>query len=165
MRISFYSLLLLFIISCHPTAKPASDISDDERAIRETRELSNQAIAAHDTVHIGDPWMDNFMLLTSTDLNVLGKADNVENFTRHFKERPDVIYVRTPDQIQVFEAWGMASEFGYWEGSWSEHDSKTEIGGTYYAKWHKVKNRWMLRAEVFTTTHCNGGEYCASRNK
>ena len=165
MRISFYLLLLVLIISCHHSTKPASDINDDERAIRETRELSNQAIAAHDTVHIGDPWMDDFILLTSTDKNVLGKADNIASFTQHFKERPDVIYVRTPDQVQVFEAWGMASEFGYWEGSWSDQGFKTEIGGTYYAKWHKVKNKWLLRSEIFTPTHCKGGEYCTRQNK
>lgn len=138
-------------------------MSDDERAIRESRELFNQAIATHDTLHIGDSWMDNFSLITSMDLNVTGKQENIESFTAHFNERPDVVYVRIPDQIEIFKSWGMASEYGHWVGSWTEADGKVEVGGTYYAKWHKVESKWLLRTETYTPTYCNGGEYCAKQ--
>lgn len=159
-----YSILLvlgLVCFSCNNSTKSDLNSTDDEKWIHEARALSNQAIANHDTLHIGDSWMDNFFLLTSTNQQVVGKEENIKSFTDHFKGRPDVVYVRTPDQVQVFDAWGMASEYGKWEGHWTDNETKIDIGGTYYAKWHKVNGKWLIRAEIFTPTHCTGGEYCA----
>lgn len=157
------TIFCLIMFSCG-NKESVVQMSNDELAIRERRALFNQAIATHDTLRIGNSWMENFLLLTSSDGNITGKHENIESFNRHFKERPDVIYVRTPDQIKVFESWGMASEYGNWEGSWSEGEGKIEIGGTYYAKWHKVDNHWLLRAEIYTPTHCEGGVYCDRLN-
>ncbi len=156
-------IFCIFFLSCSDK-ETVVEMSDDELAIREKRELINQAIANHDTLHIGDSWMENILLLTSTDVSIVGKQENIESFTNHFKDRPDVVYVRTPEEIKIFDAWGVASESGHWEGSWSEGDGKIEIGGTYYAKWHKLNSRWLLRAEVYTPTHCKGGTYCDGPN-
>lgn len=156
-------IFCMVLLSCSNKGN-ADEMSKDELAIRERRALFNQAIANHDTLHIGDLWMENFSLLTSTNLSIVGKQENIESFTTHFIDRPDVLYVRTPNQIKIFDAWGMASESGHWEGSWSDGDGKIEIGGTYYAKWHKVDSQWLLRAEVYTPTHCAGGIYCDGLN-
>lgn len=136
-------------------------MSRDEESIREIRALFNQAIARHDTLRIGDSWMDDFLLLTSTNMHVEGKKENIKSFSEHFKDRPDVVYIRTPEKINVFQSWRVASEYGQWEGSWTDPDGKIEVGGTYYAKWHRVENKWRIRAEVYTPTHCQGGEYCS----
>lgn len=159
-RFSVFVLLYVLLFSCSHSTEPNVAMSRDEESIRETRALFNQAIANHDTLHIGDSWMNDFLLLTSTNMHVEGKEENIKSFSQHFKDRPDVIYIRTPKKIDVFESWGMASEYGQWEGSWTDIDGKIEVGGTYYAKWHKVENEWRLRAEIYTPTHCQGGEYC-----
>lgn len=63
-------LLQMFLISCNNSSKPEVGTSSDEMEIRQTRDLFNLAIAKHDTLHIGDSWMDNFSLITSTNLYV-----------------------------------------------------------------------------------------------
>jgi hypothetical protein len=69
--------------------------------------------------------------------------------------------VRTPERIEVFDAWGMASEAGTWEGRWTEPDGVVTIVGTYFAKWHRSEDgRWRIRAEVFVPTRCSGSAYC-----
>ncbi len=162
------NILLLFAIaviisSCDK--KPAAtqqSISRDEISIRYARDLSNKAIAEKDTMAIDKVWMDDFLIITSSNDLVQGKAENRKLFLQLFRQRPDVIYERSPLKIEVMEEWKMAAEYGSWEGSWSEGESKIEVGGSYYAKWHKIKGKWLLRTEVFTATHCNGGPYCAT---
>jgi len=157
-------IIICLVMHACDNKQDAEEMSSDELVIREQRELFNHAIATHDTLSIGNSWMEGFSVLTSTDVAIDGKQENIESFATHFKNRPDVVYVRSPDQVQVFESWGMASEYGHWEGSWSEGNGKIEIGGTYYAKWHKVDNQWLLRAEVYTPIHCKGGSYCEGLN-
>lgn len=156
-------LILLFwgflITSCTMNVSMDSK-SNDEEAIREVRAASNEAIKAHDTVAIADAWVEDFLVLSSGNDMAHGKEENRKLFASLFRSRPDVIYVRTPLDIQVMKEWGMASETGTWEGSWTGDDGKIEIGGTYYAKWHKVNEHWLIRAEVFTPTHCSGGAFC-----
>ena len=79
---------------------------------------------------------------------------------RFAADAADVIYVRTPDVIRVFPEWKMASETGTWVGRWSQDKDKIELSGTYFAKWHKVKGAWLIRAEIFVPLRCTGGKYC-----
>ena len=89
-----------------------------------------------------------------------GKNTNRERMESEFSSKSDVLYVRTPQTVQVFEAWGMASESGTWTGSWTENGQKIELTGTYMAKWHKLDGSWLIRAEVFVPLTCSGGAYC-----
>jgi hypothetical protein len=102
-------------------------------------------------------------VISSRDYQIEGKAANRKLFASEFQSKPDVIYVRTPTAINIMEQWNMASENGTWEGSWTDQGSKIEISGSYYAKWHKVNGKWLLRVEVFTPEHCDGGPYCESK--
>ena len=163
MRINLIILLILTSFISYAQETPDSNDAADVNAILGARHQSNSAIAEKDTLHIADAWMNNFLIITSTDAVVSGKEENRKSFTRSFKERPDVIYVRTSNEIKVMKEWNMASETGTWEGSWTGNEGKIEIGGTYYAKWHKVKDKWLLRAEVFTPTRCKGGDYCKTQ--
>lgn len=105
------------------------------------------------------------------DYNVVTSRNSVSSTRKVMLDRlaadmaakPNLIYQRTPDKIQVFEAWQMASETGNWTGSWTESNGdKIQLSGTYYAKWHRVDNRWLIRAEIFTPLTCTGGAYCDS---
>lgn len=154
-------LCIGFCFSCKQEP-PKSIESADVQAIRSVREQNNQAIADHDTLTLDKAWMENMMIISSSDSQINGRAELRRLFVNQFKSSPDVIYVRTPNDIQVMTDWGMASEEGTWEGSWTGDGGKIEIGGTYYAKWHKVNGAWQLRAEIFTPTHCKGGDYCRS---
>lgn len=150
-----------FCFSCKQES-PRLIESADVKAIRGVRMQNNQAIADHDTLTLDKAWMDDMLIISSADSQINGRAALRRLFVTQFNSSHDVIYVRTPIDIQVMTDWGMASEVGTWEGSWTGDDGKIEIGGTYYAKWHKINGAWLLRAEIFTPTHCKGGNYCFS---
>ena len=140
-------------------ASASSGQASEEELIRRAREASNEAIRAHDAEAVASFFTDDYSLVSSANLHVVGKDKNRQNLARQFEERPDVVYVRTPRELGFYAPWGMAYEIGTWEGSWTE-SGRVEIGGTYFAKWHKVSDRWRIRAEVFVPTHCEGTGYC-----
>jgi len=131
----------------------------DEDLIRRARQASNEAIRAHDAEAVASFFTDDYSLVSSANLQVTGKEQNRANLAKQFEDRPDVVYVRTPRELGFYEPWGMAYEIGTWEGSWSA-GGRVRIGGAYLAKWQKVSDRWLIRAEVFVPTHCEGSAYC-----
>jgi hypothetical protein len=129
-------------------------------AIRARRESSNQAIAKHDTAGVGAILAQNVIVVTSNSTHSDGRAVNVSRFADQFRTRPDVVYRRTPDEVAVFEPWGMASERGRWTGSWTDTDGKISLTGTYFAKWRLIKGVWFVESETYVPTSCTGGQYC-----
>ena len=135
----------------------------DEQLIRAARTRSNTAIAAHDTTGMIAEWTSDYHIVSSRNSEVAGASKNAAWFAQEFGMKKDVVYVRTPGRIEVNASWNMASETGTWEGTWRAADGKVNIGGTYYAKWHKVNGRWKIRAEIFTPLHCEGSSFCDTR--
>jgi ketosteroid isomerase-like protein len=132
----------------------------EEQLIREARARSNAAIATHDLDGLARVWMENVHVVTSTGAQEAGRELNRARFAAQFLDRPDVVYVRMPDTVEVFPAWEVASERGHWTGEWTQADGQTLIGGTYLAQWRKVKGEWLIQAELFVPTHCSGSSYC-----
>jgi hypothetical protein len=146
--------LTLLIVACRP------DMSVDEKSIRAVRELSNRAIAAHDTATLLLTLTPDYHVITSRNAESSTAKAMAERLFADMQAKPDLIYVRTPSAIDVFQGWKMASESGTWTGSWTENGEKIQLTGTYYAKWHKVGDQWLIRAEIFTPVNCVGGAYC-----
>src|SRR5687768_14057034 len=136
---------------------------DDERVIRETRARSNAAIAAHDLDGIAEAWMPDVHVVSSTSAQTAGSQGNRQRMAQQFKNRPDTIYVRTPNTVDVFPPWNVASERGEWVGRWTEPDGKLEIGGAYQAQWRRIDGRWLIQAELYVPTYCRGARYCTRR--
>jgi ketosteroid isomerase-like protein len=132
----------------------------NEQAIRRLRAASNAAIARHDTAGIGAVMADNVIVVTSRSAQQIGRAANMTSFAEQFRTRPDVVYERTPDQVRLYEPWGMASEYGRWAGSWTDTDGKIQIGGVYFAKWRLKNGSWLVESETYFPVRCTGGSYC-----
>ena len=141
-------------------ARGSAQVSSDERAIRQLRASSNAAIARHDTGGLGAAMAEHVIVVTSRSAQSIGRAVNMRAFADQFRERPDVVYERTADEVRVFQAWGMASERGHWIGSWTDSDGKIQIGGSYFAKWRRVNGRWLIESETYVPESCTGGAYC-----
>lgn len=157
------NFLLLFLSICVTITLSAQKkimFSQDEQKIREARNLSNLAIANHDTIAIANYWTKDFHVISSRNFEVTGLEANRQIFLHDFKTKRDVVYVRTPVQIQIFSDWNMASETGTWAGQWQESDGMLKLSGTYYAKWHKMDGTWKIRAEIFTPLTCSGSAFC-----
>ena len=135
----------------------------DEKQIRDARARSNAAIAAHDPPAIAQAWMEDLHVTSSTSAQTNGRAANQERMAQQFARRPDTIYVRTPNAIDIYAQWAVASERGDWIGRWTEPDGVMEIGGTYLAQWRKIDGKWLIQSELYVPTRCKGSSYCASR--
>ena len=142
------------------TRSAFAQASPHEAEIRRSRATSNAAIARHDTAGIGLILADHVVVVTSNSAQAIGRATNLQRFADQFRARPDVVYLRTPDEVRVFEPWGMASEHGRWNGSWTDTDGKVTIGGRYFAKWRRVNGRWLVESETYVPETCTGGAYC-----
>ena len=134
----------------------------DDAAIRAARAQSNQAIAERDVAGIARHWMPDVHIVTSTSAQGTGRETNGKRMADQFTRRPDTLYVRTPATVDVFAAWGVASERGEWTGRWTEPDGVVQVRGTYLAQWRKVSGTWLIQAEVFVPTACRGSQYCAA---
>jgi ketosteroid isomerase-like protein len=135
----------------------------DEQRIREARDRSNAAIAAHDTAAMARLWMEDLHVVASTSDQIAGRAENARRFAQQFASRPDLIYVRRPTTVEVFAPWDVAAERGEWTGRWTDAAGVVEIGGTYLAQWRKVGGEWFIRAEVYVPLRCTGHPYCSRR--
>jgi ketosteroid isomerase-like protein len=144
-------------------APVAAQSATEERQIREARARSNAAIAAHDVAAIAREWMDDIHVVSSTSNQTAGSEANQRRFITQFANRPDTVYVRTPQAIDVYVPWDVAAERGEWTGRWSEPDGAVTIGGTYLAQWRKIDGRWLIQGELYVPTHCRGSSYCATR--
>lgn len=146
-------VLFVLLIAC----STVESVGPDEQEIRLTREVSNKAIEDHDTTALGNTLAVDYHVITSRNAESSGRGVMLRRFA---SDAPDVIYVRTPEVIRVFSEWKMASESGNWVGRWTAGEDKIELSGAYFAKWHKVDGRWLIRAEVFVPLACSGGKFC-----
>lgn len=157
--ISFFvnSTILMVFIGCSSTK---ASHSPDETQIRNVRQLSNQAIANHDTNAIAKYWTEDFNVISSRNAAIMGREANRQIFIREFNTKKDVVYIRNSEQVDIFPDWNMAAETGTWIGRWQEPDGMVNLSGTYYAKWHKINGNWKIRAEIFTPLSCSGSTIC-----
>jgi ketosteroid isomerase-like protein len=157
MRVTLFTGVLLISIVGHAGRTGAQT---DEQTIRDLRAKSNAAIAAHDVAGIARAWMNDFHVVSSTSAQAAGSQANQQRMAAQFKNRPDTIYLRTPQAVDIYAPWNVASERGTWVGRWTEADGKLEIGGTYLAQWRKFNGQWLIQAELYVPTHCRGSNYC-----
>jgi hypothetical protein len=108
-------------------------------------------------------WMATLHVVASTSDQIAGRAENQRRFAQQFARRPDLVYVRQPTAIAVYQPWDVAAERGEWSGRWTDSSGVVEIGGSYLAQWRKVGNEWLIQAEVYVPLHCNGHRYCSRR--
>ena len=137
--------------------------SPDQQLIFDTRIANNNAIADHDADLVASIYRDTFFILTSTNGLFTGREVVRAIYQSVFDSREEVIFVRTPIEITVNNDWNMASENGKWTGSWIVDGEMIEVGGDYYAKWHKVPEGWRLRCEVYTQFDCMGDVVCDNK--
>ena len=149
---AYTSILLLAFLVGIGTAQA----SEDGDSIRSLRAESNRAIAAHD-VETTISFMDDEYVITSSSGDILpGREENAASWAAHFAEFPDVVYVRTPAEVTISEAYPMAIEVGTWVGSMTTANGQLKKGGRYTAGWRKVEGVWKIRSELFVALYCHG---------
>jgi ketosteroid isomerase-like protein len=158
MKLTRYLPLVIFILQLSCEGKMENSI--EKANIRQLRDKSNLAIAQQDTLSLSEIWSEDFLIISSTNAEVKGKIANRRLFANEFNTKKEVLYVRTPTEIEVFSDWSMASELGKWRGEWQASDGMVQLEGTYFAKWTKIDGSWKLKAEIFVPTSCSGSKFC-----
>ncbi len=152
-------LMVVVFTSCNRTTDSTGSHAE-ESMIRSARELSNRAIEKRDTAVLASIWTLDYHVISSRNVELAGRMANRDRLQGEFISKPDILYVRTPSVINVNGGWNMASESGEWVGHWTEEGQLITLAGKYFAKWHKVDGRWMIRAEIFVPLKCSGGKIC-----
>lgn len=141
---------LVGVVSSEPEA-------DSAPAVRRAREVFNQAIARKDAAGIGALLAPTYHIVTGRSDQFHGSAEETKNWADRFRSDPTMTYRRTPREVTVNEAWGLAQEVGDWSGRYTVSEGSAAASGVYAAKWQRaVDGRWLLQAEVFTTLKCEG---------
>ena len=130
--------------------------SADVAAIKSIRAESNRAIARHDSETVVASLDEDYVITISSGEILYGRAPQVESWARHFAEFPDVVYIRTPTQVTLSNAYPLAVENGSWEGSMTTPNGTLEKDGSYTAMWRKVDGVWKIRSELFVGLNCEG---------
>jgi len=128
---------------------------DDEKSIRSAREGSNQAIAQHDVDGIVSFLDDEYVITISSGVIENGRETAAESWAGHFAEFPDVVYVRTPEEVTISSSNPLAIENGTWVGTMTTPDGALERGGQYTAAWRKTDGAWKIYSELFVVLYEN----------
>tara|TARA_R110000782_G_scaffold17816_22_gene49579 strand:+ start:812 stop:1264 length:453 start_codon:yes stop_codon:yes gene_type:complete len=129
---------------------------DDAETIRALRMESNEAIARHDVDTLQSFLDEDFVISISTGVIERSRAEHGRTFALHFEQFPDVVYVRTPLEITLSEAYPLAIERGTWVGSRTGKNGKLQNGGQYTAAWRKTDGIWRIYSELYVGLYCNG---------
>ena len=148
-------LALVIALSLAASSLDAGE-EGDAGSIRSLRAESNQAIASHDPDAIVSFFDEEYVISVSTGAIELGRDNQARGWAEHFAAYPDVVYVRTPVEITISEAYPVAMETGTWTGRMTTANGLLEKGGQYSAGWRKVDGVWRIRSELFIPLYCRG---------
>lgn len=133
-----------------------SDKSSDEKSIRDARGRYNAAIANRDADAIAALLASDYHVVTGRSDQSHGVEEQRRRWADFFKNDPALIFHRTPRELRVNAAWGLAEELGDWTGTSTTGSAIVSTAGVYAAKWQRaVDGVWLIQAEVFTTLECS----------
>jgi len=125
------------------------------RAIEAQRQSFNRAIEAGDLDTIAAVLAEDVVLITGTDSDVYsGRQAQVDLWRGDFVSDERLVYVRTPECIQLSERFPIALERGRWRGE-RENGPPGAVQGAYSAKWRHDGEAWRIEVEVYMTQACH----------
>jgi ketosteroid isomerase-like protein len=123
----------------------SSQTPNEEELIRKARQTSNEAIARKDLEEIARFWLDDYVVIRGSGTIEQGKEANKKEWTRLFKENPQISFERIPNEIIISKNNpNLAWESGEWQGF-----NTYSKGGRYSAQWKKKDGEWKIQAELF----------------
>jgi ketosteroid isomerase-like protein len=152
MSMSVPGLMLLAVLGTLQSA-PRQMPADDVRSLRQQ---SNAAIARHDVEAVVSFLDSDYQITVGSGGLFHGRAAELEAWRAEFARAADLVYVRTPESVEVSTSGERAAEIGVWVGSWTTLNGPHRLRGRYAAHWRKVGGSWKIRSELFVTLRCEG---------
>ena len=150
----YHVAVAVTVLSIASIAVAQSD-SDTEQ-IRSVRAEYNYAIARHDVPAIISFFDDEYQITTSLGQLSQDIEGEAVDWRELFASRKDLLYVRSPESIEVSKNYPLAAEIGTWVGTWSTSQGPVRTGGRYTAMWRQADGMWKVRSELFVALYCNG---------
>ena len=139
---------------------PPSAESEIE-TIREARLAQNQAIRDQDLEAIAAVLEPDVHVTSGIGIHIVGRDAYRRAYEDDFEVLDDVIYTRTPDEIEISAvdtglSERIAAESGTWTGSFVTPRGPAQMRGVYSAMWRKRGGRWRINSEIFVSLACSG---------
>lgn len=141
-------------------SQPPSAESEVE-TIREARLAQNQAIREQDLDAIAGVLEPDVHVTSGIGIHIVGRDAYRRAYEDDFEVLDDVIYTRTPDEIEISAvdtgmAERIAAESGTWTGSFVTPRGDAQMRGVYSAMWRKRSGQWRINSEIFVSLACSG---------
>jgi hypothetical protein len=153
--LKYYHLVMAMTLLSTASLALAQQDTDIEQ-IRDARAAFNDAIARHDVVGIVSFLDEEYQITTSLGQLWQDRDGEADSWRELIASRPDVLYVRKPDSIEISADYPLAAETGTWVGTWSTSLGPVRTGGRYSAMWRHVDGVWKVRSELFVALYCDG---------
>jgi ketosteroid isomerase-like protein len=151
----YFQFFVAALLALASSLAAGQDDSDDQQ-IRDTRDRYNDAIAEHDPAKIVSFLDEEYQITTSLGQLQQSRDEEAAGWQELIESREDLLYVRTPESIEVSSDYPLAAEIGTWVGTWSTGDGPVRTGGRYAAMWRKAGDSWKVRSELFVALYCEG---------
>jgi len=150
MRLPLLFMLLVTSVAAQSPAPMKGPPSATEIAtLTKLRADSNAAIAANDVARIISSYEEDYRGVYGHGSAETGREAARKGWTDEFAGTPGIIYVRTPELIELSTAAPLASERGRWVGRSTKNGQAQEFRGSYQAMWRKTDGHWLIRSELF----------------
>lgn len=141
-------------------SRPPSADSEIE-TIREARLAQNRAIRDQDLDAIAEVLESDVHVTSGIGIHIVGRDAYRRAYEDDFEVLDDVIYTRTPDEIEISAvdtgmAERIAAESGTWTGSFVTPRGPAQMRGVYSAMWRKRSGKWRINSEIFVSLACSG---------
>jgi len=150
-----YLVVAAFTFSPAATVAIAQNDSDIEQ-IRIARAEYNDAIARHGVTRIVSFLDEEYQITTSLGQLLQDRDGEAAAWQELIQSREDLLYLRSPESIEISADYPLAAEVGTWVGTWSTDQGKVRTGGRYAAMWRLVSGAWKVRSELFVALYCDG---------
>lgn len=149
------TMTLLALAALVPLAAPGcarhADIAAEERIIRDISKRWLQAVAARDTMTIGNFYAEDGEFLPQGGPRVTGRAA-ARSAWAQFLKAPNLSLTFEPSKVTVSNAGDVAYETGnYTLGMDGPKGQRIEDAGKFVVAWKKVNGEWKVQYDIFNS--------------
>ena len=126
------------------------DTSAEERIIRELGRKWVQAVAARDTMTIGDFYADDGEFLPPGSPRVTGRAA-IRTAWAHMFQAPNMSLTFEASKVTVASAGDVAYESGPYTFAFDGPKGRIEDTGKFVVVWKRVNGEWKAHYDIFNS--------------
>jgi uncharacterized protein (TIGR02246 family) len=128
-----------------------ADVATEERVIRDLDKKFVQAVAAKDTMTIGDLYAEDGEFLPQGAPRVTGRAA-IQSAWAQFLQAPNLSLTFEPSKVVVSTAGDIAHETGTYRLAMDgPKGRRIEDAGKFVVTWKKVNGAWKVALDIFNS--------------